>query len=372
MVDGIEPPFNLPGQEMEKAAAKVATKAGTSIVGGIASVAGAFFAEWIASKKANAAAARMAIETKAKIDRAEAFAEHHRKQDIDAIEHSAVVQRRLARLGQELLWQQENFEAIALRSIEIAEQDRLADRPRAIDTDWMFRFSRLSQDASDSDIQDLWARILSSAAIEGRRKVSPAGLQIMSLIDSRTASDFRKFCDVAATFGFFPGHDNVYKNETQDVDVGNLQELGLVGDDPISGAYSFGDFELRVGAVGGVRIDLLKTTFSLTRRGAEIADAVFSNNHVPLSLDLQQLYLQEVISNQVNVYHSISITLPPKDEVWLPFALQIMNKRTPPPEGFPLSSIRNFASDRLWFLLQWAQQHYEILRIAHASVPFQR
>jgi hypothetical protein len=78
------------------------------------------------TKKANAAAARMAIETKAKIDRADAFAAHYRKHDLDAIDHTEVVQRRLARLGHELLWQQENFEAIALRSIEITEQDPLA------------------------------------------------------------------------------------------------------------------------------------------------------------------------------------------------------------------------------------------------------
>jgi hypothetical protein len=83
---------------LEKAAAKVATKAGKSAVRGIASVAGALAAEWLAKKNASAEAVRIAIETKTTVDRAETLAAQRRKQELDDLDHAGLVQRRLMRL----------------------------------------------------------------------------------------------------------------------------------------------------------------------------------------------------------------------------------------------------------------------------------
>jgi hypothetical protein len=358
----------VPGHELEKAAANVATNAGNSVVRGIANVTGAFFAGWIAKKQATAAAEGVAIETKAQIERADAFAQHERKQELEAIGHSELVQRGLARLGNELIWQQQNFEAIALRAIELAERDEKSDSAREIEDDWMFRFCRFAQDASDNDIRELWAKILSSASMEGRTKISPSALQIMSLIDSKTARDFRQFFGAMKTFDFFPAHDRIYETEAQGIDVRNLEELGLVECDPISGEYPFSDFLLRVGAVGGARIGLLKTSYSLTVRGKEIADAVFSEEDLRLDDKTQQLYLESVVTNQIDVYFSAAVILPPHEGNYFPFALQIMNRRMPPLVSFPISQIRAFASDRLWTLLQWADAKYEILAIGHSDL----
>ena len=109
-------------------------------------MAGALAAEWLAKKNASAEAVRIAIETKTTVDRAETLAAQRRKQELDDLDHAGLVQRRLMRLSHELLRQQENFEAIALRSLEIIENDPLSDKPRAIEDDWMFRFARLSEE----------------------------------------------------------------------------------------------------------------------------------------------------------------------------------------------------------------------------------
>jgi hypothetical protein len=353
----------LPGQELESAAAKVATKAGVSLVRGIANVADAFFAEWVANKKATAAATRLQIKTQAEIDRTNALAANERKQNIDAIDHAEVMNRRLARLGREFVWQQENFESIALRSIEITEQDPMADKPRVIENDWIFRFSRLAQDASDNDIRELWAQILSSAAIEGRHKASPAALQIMSLVDRQTAIDFRKFCEVASTFSFFPAYDNVYEKRPQNIDIENLEELGLIQADPLSGIYPFGDFVLHVGPVAGTRVGMLRTTFSLTLRGSEIANAVFGRDILIIDEAMQQIYLQQTISNQINSYYLVSISLPSKDGNFSVYDLQIMPRRAPTLERYNLSPIEPLLSDRLKSLLNWAHNHYEVIPV---------
>jgi hypothetical protein len=42
------------------------------------------------------------------------------------------------------------------------------------------------------------------------------------------------------------GYDRVYEGgEPQDIDIENLEELGLIEDDPISGSYPFEDFDLQ-------------------------------------------------------------------------------------------------------------------------------
>lgn len=160
----------------------------------------------------------------------------------------------------------------------------------------------------------------------------------------------------------------MYQTEVQGIDVRNLEELGLVECDPISGEYPFSDFLFRVGAVGGVRIGLLKTTYSLTARGSEIADAVFAEEDLRLDDNTQQLYLQSVVTNQIDVYFSVTAILRPHEGDHYPLALQVMNRRMPPLDSFQISQIRAFASDRLWTLLQWADAKYEILGIAHADV----
>ena len=155
----------VPGNELEKAAADVTREAGKSVVRGIANLFGAGFAKRIAKSEATAEAARLAIETQAAIESNRVLTAERRKQEFEEIDHQAVkllAQQRLKRLVVEMAREQANLEAIATRSLQLIEHDSQGDHARDINDDWMFKFARYAQDVSDKDIQELWARILSS------------------------------------------------------------------------------------------------------------------------------------------------------------------------------------------------------------------
>ena len=64
--------MSIPGQPTEEAIAKVGTDAGRSLIRGIAKLGDAAFGPWIATREAKAAAGKLAIETKGKIEAQEA------------------------------------------------------------------------------------------------------------------------------------------------------------------------------------------------------------------------------------------------------------------------------------------------------------
>ena len=176
------------GKELEKAAADVSREAGKSITRGIAKLFNANFGTGITTKEAKAEAARIAIETQAEVDRNRVLIQERRKQELEEIEHQEVrllAERRFKRLFTEMAREQSNLEAIAARSLYITEHDSDGDNAREIGEDWMFKFADYAQDVSDKQVQDLWSRILSSAAINGKEVLSPAALQSMSLLDKK-------------------------------------------------------------------------------------------------------------------------------------------------------------------------------------------
>jgi hypothetical protein len=67
----------------------------------------------------------------------------------------------------ELEREQLNLESIQSKAIEYAEQDQGRDNARELDQDWLFRVADLAQKISDKDVQELWARAVSSAAVKG-------------------------------------------------------------------------------------------------------------------------------------------------------------------------------------------------------------
>src|ERR1700681_909734 len=115
--------MSLPGQPTEEAAAEVASEAGKSLVRGFANLAGATFDNWIATKQAKAMAARLAIETDARIASETALTGARRQFEVSEIEHQAVLHRRLDRMRYELEREQLNLEAIQMKALEFAEED---------------------------------------------------------------------------------------------------------------------------------------------------------------------------------------------------------------------------------------------------------
>jgi hypothetical protein len=350
----------LPSQKLEEAAAEVGTEAGKSLVRGLGRLMGAGTAKLVLTREAKAEAAAMAIKTEAEIDRDRALAHARREDELDEIEHKAILGRRLIRLRYELAQEQANFESITVRSLELTEQSPNADKGRDLDEDWMFAFARFAQVVSDKDVQELWARILSSAAMPKGQKLSAAALQTMSLLDKKVATDFRKFCAVLATFPFYPGHNRCGEPdaETQNIDLGSLTELGLIQHKVVSGEYSFLDFSMSIGFPD--QIGLFHSDFALTGRGAEIANAVFHDDaDLKLSEELEQTYLQDVISNQMNQYHTVSILPPPEQgEVIATYVISLTHPRGPAavkgdfPQKFSM---------RLERLLEWAATCYDMM-----------
>jgi Protein of unknown function (DUF2806) len=343
----------LPGQKLEEAVAEVVTEGGRSVIRGIERLGGASTAKWVTTKEAKAEAAGMAIKTEAEIQRDRALTHALREAELEEIEHQALLKRGANRLCHELAWEQANLESIAVRSLELTEQSPNADKGRDIDDDWMFAFARYAQVVSDKDVQELWARILSSAAMAEGQKLSAAALQTMSLLDKKVATDFRKFCAVLATFPFYPGHDRCGEPdaETQNIDLGSLTELGLIHGKTVQ-EYSFLDFSMSIGFPDQIR--LFHSEFALTGRGAEIANAVFRDDaDLKLSEELEQKYLQDMISNQMNQHHTVSILPPPEQgELIAPYVISLTHPKGPAAVKGDFSGIPQKFSMRLERLLE--------------------
>src|ERR1043166_6457038 len=113
----------IPGKKIERAVARVLTKAGEALVRGLERLGGAAFGEWIAWRGAKAAAGRLAIETTAEGKRSRQLQIVRHQSELQEAAHQARLRRRFLRLGAELDRQQKNLESIALRAIELTEAD---------------------------------------------------------------------------------------------------------------------------------------------------------------------------------------------------------------------------------------------------------
>ncbi len=222
---------SLPGQPTEEAAAEVATAAGKSAVRGFGNLLDATFSGFISTRHARADAARLAIETDAKIASERALVDARRQYELSEIDHQGLVRRRLDRAYNEFRREQQNLKSIEKKAIEFAEHDPESDKAREIDQDWIFRAADLAQKISDKDVQELWACAFSSAAIETSKPLSAAALQTLGLFDKRAAHDFRKFIMIAQRLGFFPAIDQgrqLNQVEPQGIEILGLIDLGLI------------------------------------------------------------------------------------------------------------------------------------------------
>jgi hypothetical protein len=179
--------LSLPGQPTEEAVAEVGSAAGKSLVRGLSRLGNAYVSEWAAQREARAEAVRLAIETDARIKTDTALASVRREQELAEFEHRAALERRAARFRVEMAREQTNLEAIERRAIEFTERAAESGNARELDEDWLFKFADLAQKVSDDDVQALWARALSSAAIQDAPKLSAAALQTLGLFDKHTA-----------------------------------------------------------------------------------------------------------------------------------------------------------------------------------------
>jgi Protein of unknown function (DUF2806) len=355
--------LSLPGQPTEEAIAQVGSEAGLSLVRGLGRLGNAYVSEWTAKREAKAQAIRLAIGTDAKIKTDAALGSARREQEISEFEHREALERRAQRFRVEMAREQINLDAIEKHALEYTEQDPDNVNPREIDEDWLFKFADLAQKVSDRDVQGLWARALSSAAMQGSPKLSAAALQTLSLFDGDIAASFKKFVAVIVRIGFFP-YLPEGQAEPQQIDVGTLMELGLVREVVSNEPYVFEDFVFEGGITGNIGLVPLQGHLGLTLRGHEIATAVFRRaEDLPLSEDHEQQYLRYVLQAQSRRQRHLTI-LPKLNEGAAPVAIRLTNKNNVAENveriDWRLSEAAQKVSARLKKLLEWAEQTYDI------------
>jgi hypothetical protein len=351
--------MSIPGQSTEEAIANVGTDAGRSLVRGLAKLSDAALGPWIATREAKAASAKLAIETKSKIEAQQAVVEARRKYEIEEVEHSGLLDRRAQRLRVELAREQENLESIQRKALEFTESDPDSASSQEIDEDWLFQCADFAQRVSDKDVQVLWARVLSSASMKGRSQLSAQALQTLSLFNKRAAIDFQKFVFVVGNLGFFPAIDRQYQSDPQEIDLDALRDLGVIDWNTAMSPYRFKDFIMDTGTPN-LGLQLLKDRVSLTTRGADIANAVFRGSQFNPGDHLIDDYLQILVQREVRNNKAIGIFLPGEGGQW-PSAFVIRERGDSAASADWQSDKRYMsASPRLKTLLERAGQQYNI------------
>ncbi|OPF92638.1 DUF2806 domain-containing protein [Rhodopseudomonas palustris] len=279
---------SLPGQPTEEAIASVGSEAGRSLIRGLARLGNASVSEWVKKREAKAEAARLAIEIEGRIKSQQALATARREQEIGDLEHSCALDRRARRLRIELEREQLNLEAIEGRALAFTEADPQNDNAREVDEDWLFKFTDLAQKVSNKDIQTLWARALSSAAIEERQQLSAAALQTLGLFDREIADSFRKFVAIARKLKPVP----LFPNSSSDplkIDIRTLIDIGVIRSDTYGSPFQLRDVSIE--RVEGSASGLYVAGLGLTHRGNQIARAVFSDEELLVDEDCERAYI---------------------------------------------------------------------------------
>jgi len=351
----------IPGKQLEKAAADVATDAGKSLVRGIARTLGAATAEWTAKREARADAARKAVETQAELDRANALTDARRSAELSEVEHQTKLEaakRRADRMLLEMAHEQRNFEEITKAALSFIEGEPSDSEAGDLDEDWLFRFAGFAEQISDRDLQKIWGRVLRSASIKGKQKLSAASLFQLSLIEKKAALDFEKFCKAFVSFGIFPAHEKVYEKNALGIDIRVLQEHGLI-QEMHPNSLQMNDVRFELGnKQPSMGFSLLHEAFALTNKGAEIANAIFGQELAPLSDEDQDSYLQDIITDMLRGYETV-LVMPRASRHY--FILFRPGEASPLPDGI-LNAVRadGEVSDRLGRLLGWAVSRYPI------------
>jgi Protein of unknown function (DUF2806) len=356
----------VPGKDLEKAAAGLATDAGKSLIRGIGRTLGAATAEWAARKEAKAEAARKSIDTQADIDRANALQTARRTQEIEEVEHQNRVElakRRADRMVREMAREQKNLESIAAESLKLIEHDANAASARDLDEDWLFRFAEFAERVSDTDVQTLWAHVLKAASIEGRPKLSAASLLQLSLVDHDCAVAFEKFFQACQSFRGYPAHERSYTANSLHIDLMRLVELGLIKESSVD-QFELPDFRLEMAnqLPSSRRISMFHTVFLFTQRGAEIANAVFgglSPSELLLSGIEEDAFLSELVGEMLRGYELVLVE-PDRGRGYFIIHSKLGAVESPTDDEWARVLESCELSPRLRRLLDWAKGNYSV------------
>jgi hypothetical protein len=192
-----------------------------------------------------------------------------------------LVQRAIERAAKEHVQEQVNLETVLALSATympaVGEEDP--------SDDWLNHFSSYAKMATSAEMRDLWARIL-AGKIRRPEKLSLRTLQVASVLDYETASDFQIVLDYCLET------DSILKIPSFDAGVGfdrinNLDSAGLVRysgdvsmhfDDELEVAPGVVDAEIVYNQhrikISGIPQSTRIPVFVMTRAGVELAEII--------------------------------------------------------------------------------------------------
>lgn len=123
------------------------------------------------------------------------------------IESAELRYRAVERIGYREIRRQQNIESIIQRAADQLP-DAVSEQP--VDEDWIFRFFDISQDVSNQEMQELWARILAGEVTEPG-SFSPRTLHILRLLQPDDALLFSRLCNYVSDRCIILLHRNMDK-----------------------------------------------------------------------------------------------------------------------------------------------------------------
>ncbi len=151
---------------------------------------------------------------------------------------SEIAERAAQRLATQEIRRQQNIESIAEKAVPHLEEN-VSEQP--VDEDWKTRFFKKSQDVSNKEMQEIWAKIL-AGEVSNPGKISIRTLDILSNLSKEEAEKFQRICAFVSDF------EDIWKIEEKlsldkfGISYGDLIELrdaGLIYDnDNLSKSFS--------------------------------------------------------------------------------------------------------------------------------------
>ena len=161
---------------------------------------------------------------------AEAKAEVARIEVESQIEITDLKRRAMRRWIEEEAQQQENMESITAKALPQLNENA---KPDSIENDWIVNFFDKSRIVSDSEMQNLWSRVLAGQAnVPGT--YSKRTVNFLSDLDKVEAELFTKLCGFCWFVGefvplVFDSEEEIYKaNDINFVNLSHLDSIGLI------------------------------------------------------------------------------------------------------------------------------------------------
>lgn len=173
---------------------------------------------------------------------AKAEAEADRIRAVATIELTELQRCAMVRMVQEEGKKQENIEAISAQAANSLNDDA---KPESVEDDWISHFFDKCRLVSDTEMRDVWARILSGEANEPG-SFSKRTVDVVGSLDKSDAALFTILCSFAWMIGgvtvlVFDTTDSVYKDHGITFNaLTHLESLGLLRFDPTAGFLRHG------------------------------------------------------------------------------------------------------------------------------------